>query len=174
MQAPSILFKSPRGVPHLVHCTGKSLKNTKNHLTAHHCENDTWNKYLKIVNNVFVINICNEQLPQEKKHNWTSCVFVFCSKIFADRDRQLVFKCTFRQCRNPSLPAGSWNTAEDLFYFQFPSVLLQLLYSHLLSWVVALRQLKRNIFAFFLLCACVCSCNSYLSFHIFCILSAVL
>ena len=60
-----------------------------------------------------------------------------------------MFKCTFRQCRNPSLPAGSWNTAEDLFYFQFPSVLLQLLYSHLLSWVVALRQLKRNIFAFF-------------------------
>ena len=116
-----------------------------------------WNKYLQWV----VVS-------------WTSCVFVFCSKIFADRDGQLVFKCTFRQCRNPSLPAGSWNTAEDLFYFQFPSVLLQLLYSHLLSWVVALRQLKRNIFAFFLLCACVCSRNSYLSFHSFCILSAVL
>ena len=112
-------------------CTEKSLENTK------------------ITEQPIIVTFGINKYLQWVIVSWTICVIVFCSKIFADRDGQLVFKCTFRQCRNPSLPAGSWNTAEDLFYFQFPSVLLQLLYSHLFSCAVALRQIKRNTFAFF-------------------------
>ena len=91
-------------------CTEKSLENTK------------------ITEQPIIVTFVINKYLQWVIVSWTICAIVFCSKIFADRDGQLVFQCTFRQCCNPSLPEGSWNTAEvktfsifnsHLFFYNF-------------------------------------------------------